>query len=71
MFNYSKDSNIANIKANQSKLADCVEKILLKRVQIYALDRIEGTELITKYRNLDEVRKLPKAREVNLDEIKF
>lgn len=71
MFNYSKDSNIANIKANQPKLVDCVEKILLKRVQIYALDRIEGTELITKYRNLDEVRKLPKAREVNLDEIKF
>ena len=71
MFNYSKDSNLANIKANQSRLVDCVEKILLKRVNIYALDRIEGTELITKYRNLDEVRKLPKAKEVNLDEIKF
>ena len=53
-----------NIKANQKALQKIVKNLLGREVCIYALNREDSTTLLTKYRNLDEVNKLPKKTEV-------
>ena len=53
-----------NIKANQRALQKIVKNLLGREVCIYALNREDSTTLLTKYRNLDEVNKLPKKTEV-------
>ena len=70
-YNLSSRSKLINIKANQAKFKECIAKIIGKNINVYALDRVESTNLITLYRNLDEVKKLPKARELNINDIKF
>ncbi len=70
-YNYSAKAKLINIKANQEKLAECLEKISGKILSVYALDRIESTNLVTTYRNLEEIKKLPKSKDIDSDEIKF
>lgn len=53
-----------NIKENQKPLQKVIKLLLGREVTIYALNREGSTELLKKYRNLDEVGQLPKKSEV-------
>lgn len=70
-YNLSSRAKLINIKANQQKLQECLYKIVGKNINIYALDRIQSTNLVSLYRNLDEVKRLPRARDLNINDIKF
>ncbi len=70
-YNLSSRAKLINIKANQAKLQECLYKIVGKNINIYALDRIQSTNLVSLYRNLDEVKRLPRARDLNINDIKF
>ena len=54
-----------------SEQKDCLEKLIGKKINIYALDRVESTNLVTQYRNLEEVKRLPKTRDLNINDIEF
>ena len=53
-----------NIISNQEGLNKLVKKVLGRKVCLYALNRDESTELIKKYRNLQELNHLPKKTEI-------
>ncbi len=70
-YNLSTRAKLVNIKENQAKFQECLAKIIGKNIKVYALDRVESANLITLYRNLDEVKKLPKAKDLNINDINF
>ncbi len=71
MYNVPNIARLVNIKANQEKLQLILEKLIGKKINIYALDRVESTNLVTQYRNLEEVKRLPKTRDLNINDIEF
>lgn len=71
MYNIPNMARLVNIKANQEKLQLILEKLIGKKINIYALDRVESTNLVTQYRNLEEVKRLPKTRDLNINDIEF
>ena len=71
MYNLPNMARLVNIKANQEKLQLILEKLIGKKINIYALDRVKSTNLVTQYRNLEEVKRLPKARDLNINDIEF
>lgn len=71
MYNVPNMARLVNIKANQEKLQLILEKLIGKKINIYALDRVESTNLVTQYRNLEEVKRLPKTRDLNINDIEF
>ena len=61
---YKNTAKKINIISNQDGLNKLVKKILGRKVCLYALNRDESTELIKKYRNLQELNHLPKKTEI-------
>ena len=61
---YKNTAKKINIISNQEGLNKLVKKILGRKVCLYALNRDESTELIKKYRNLQELNHLPKKTEI-------
>ncbi len=49
-----------NIIENQDNIAKLVKKLLGRKVCVYALNRDDSTQLMKTYRNLEELRQLPK-----------
>lgn len=49
-----------NIIDNQENIAKLVKKLLGRKVCVYALNRDDSTQLMKTYRNLEELRQLPK-----------
>ena len=49
-----------NIKDNQEGLVKIVKKLLGRKVCIYGLNRDDSTQLLKMYRNLEELKQLPK-----------
>lgn len=71
VFDNPNDSDIMKIKENQDDFIKLVFKIFKKQVNIYSLNRIESANLIKKYRDLTEISKLPRASQINIDDIKM
>ena len=61
---YKNTAKKINIISNQEGLNKLVKKVLGRKVCLYALNRDESTELIKKYRNLQELNHLPKKTEI-------
>lgn len=61
---YKNTAKKINIISNQDGLNKLVKKVLGRKVCLYALNRDESTELIKKYRNLQELNHLPKKTEI-------
>ena len=61
---YKNTAKKINIISNQEGLNKIVKKLLGRKVCLYALNRDESTELIKKYRNLQELNHLPKKGEI-------
>ena len=61
---YKNTAKKINIVSNQEGLNKIVKKLLGRKVCLYALNRDESTELIKKYRNLQELNHLPKKGEI-------
>lgn len=70
-YNYQSRAQLVNIKENQEMLQTVVKKIANRNLMIYAIDRNQSSQLITRYRNLEELKKLPKREEINFEDIKF
>ena len=49
-----------NIKDNQEGLVKIVKKLLGRKVCVYGLNRDDSTQLLKMYRNLEELKQLPK-----------
>ena len=49
-----------NIKDNQDGLVKIVKKLLGRKVCVYGLNRDDSTQLLKMYRNLEELKQLPK-----------
>lgn len=49
-----------NIIENQENIVKIVKKLLGRKVSVYALNRDDSTQLMKMYRNLEELRQLPK-----------
>lgn len=60
-----------NIKQNQKGFAKILKKITGNSYHIYALDRSRFTSAYKNYVNLQQVNKLPKAIDIDLEKIKF
>ena len=61
---YKNTAKKINIISNQEGLNKLVKKLLGRKVCLYALNRDESTELIKKYRNLQELNHLPKKSDI-------
>lgn len=61
---YKNTAKKINIISNQEGLNKLVKKVLGRKVCLYALNRDESTELIKKYRNLQELNHLPKKTDI-------
>ena len=61
---YKNTAKKINIIDNQDGLIKIVKKLLGRKVCLYALNRDESTELIKKFRNLQELNHLPKKTEI-------
>lgn len=61
---YKNTAKKINIISNQEGLNKLIKKVLGRKVCLYALNRDESTELIKKYRNLQELNHLPKKTEI-------
>lgn len=61
---YKTTAKKINIIDNQEGLIKLVKKVLGRKVCLYALNRDESTDLIKKYRNLQELNHLPKKNEI-------
>lgn len=61
---YPSTAKKINIKSNQEGLGKLVKKVLGRKVCVYALNRDVSTELIKKYRNLQELNHLPRKAEI-------
>lgn len=61
---YKTTAKKINIIQNQEGLSHLIKRILGRKVCLYALNRDESTELIKKYRNLEELNHLPKKGDV-------
>lgn len=70
-FDYDKDAVKCNIKQNQTKLQNALEKILNVKLNIYGLNRDAITKLQKKYLDLLQAKNLPSIEECNAIEIKF
>lgn len=49
-----------NIIENQENIVKLIKKLLGRKVSVYALNRDDSTQLMKMYRNLEELRQLPK-----------
>ena len=70
MYNIAKPASFINIKANQEILSDIIYKLTGRKLFICAINRKESTELVMQYRNLIEVKKLPRKEDIGLIEFK-
>lgn len=60
-----------NIKENQSSFVNIIKKLTGNTYHIYALDRGRSTAAYQHYLNLQQINKLPKSCDINLDDINF
>ncbi len=60
-----------NIKENQKSFVNIIKKITGNSYHIYALDRGRSTAAYQHYLNLQQLNKLPKASEIDIDNIEF
>lgn len=70
-YDYTENAKIINVKKNQDSFVYLVSKLIGKNVHIYGIDRAESTNLLTTYRNLEEVKKLPKKDDLKNFVIEF
>ena len=63
-FNYENEALRCNIKANQEKLEEVMEKLVGKKIFIYGINRKVLTDLTLEFINLRKVNKLPKPEEI-------
>ena len=56
-----------NIKANQAMLKEIIGRLLGRNVAVYAVSRSEAVRLYSRYQNLYQVGRLPRANEVIIE----
>lgn len=61
---YKQQAKKLNVIENQEGLAKIVKKLLGRKVCVYALNRDDSNALLTKYRNLEEISKLPLKKDI-------
>ena len=66
-YNFTKKRDIANYEENQPIISKMVEKILGRKVFIYALDRQDSNRCQNLYFNLKQAGKLPGIEEITLN----
>lgn len=71
LYKFNDKSDLINIKENQNYLSKIVKNLLGKDLRIYAIDRNESSDLLSKYRNLEELDKLPHKNDISFNDIKF
>ena len=66
VYNFTRLANKANIKDNQDTLEELLETLLGRKVFIYAIDRDLNNKARSEFVNLQQVKKLPDIKDINL-----
>jgi len=66
-YNFTKRKKEANIMANQQPLEELLKEVIQRDVFVYAIDRIDANRLTAAFFNLQQINKLPKKAEVQLN----
>lgn len=66
VYNFTRLANKANIKDNQDTLEELLETLLGRKVFIYAIDRDLNNKARSEFVNLQQVKKLPDLKDINL-----
>ena len=69
-FENPKNAKIVNTKAYQEDFSKLIARIIGTEIEIYGIDRSTSTDLVTRYRNLTEIGKLPKIQSIGKVTIK-
>ncbi len=69
-FENPKNAKIVNTKAYQEDFSKLISRIIGAEIEIYGIDRSTSTDLVTRYRNLSEIGKLPKIQSIGKVTIK-
>ncbi len=67
VYDFEERAALVNLKENQKGLANLLEKLMGKRVLIYALDRKNQEKFHKKFSNLYQLNRLPKDRNITKD----
>jgi DNA polymerase-3 subunit gamma/tau len=66
-YNFTKRKKEANIMANQQPLSELLAEVIGRQVFVYAIDRIDANRLTAAFFNLQQINKLPRKQEVQLN----
>jgi hypothetical protein len=66
-YNFTRQRNKANVKANQTAISQMVSVLLGKKVFVYALDRNDAAQCQKDYFSLLQLNKLPDKKKIVLN----
>ena len=69
-FEHAQNAKIVNTKAYQQDFSKLISRIIGTEIEIYGIDRSTSTDLVTRYRNLTEIGKLPPIQSIGKVTIK-
>lgn len=67
VYDFDEQAAKVNLKENQKGLSDLIERLLTKRVMVYALGRKEQEKFHKKFSNLYQLNRLPKDKNITKD----
>ncbi len=69
-FEHAQNAKIVNTKDYQQDFSKLIARIIGTEIEIYGIDRSVSTDLVTRYRNLTEIGKLPPIQSIGKVTIK-
>ncbi|MFA5659951.1 MAG: DNA polymerase III subunit gamma/tau [Bacilli bacterium] len=63
-FDFARNAMSVNLKENQTIIQDIIERLLGRRIPVYALSHDQSMSLTKRYRNISQVKQLPKVKNV-------